>query len=145
MLYLVNHILRCYSGPEAHFYFLLCMRGYQYLARHMPFVGGIVKSLFTMAMRLRTVLPEDARMLLEEMRGQNQQSQEFLSAYPIDLHATSAENSAATLESLAQEYQEIVGGTSAHAHKHIQVPHGWKGDVALLSTTLTVDGEENAW
>ncbi|KAM0237395.1 hypothetical protein ACHAP5_009025 [Fusarium lateritium] len=37
MLYLVNHILRDLSNNESQFYFLLCIRGYQYLARYMPF------------------------------------------------------------------------------------------------------------
>lgn len=135
MLYLVNHILREYSSKEAQFYFLLCMRGYQYLARHMPFVSGIVQSLFTVAMRLGIVLPDDAQRLLNEVQSENDRSQEFLSAYPVDLQVASIDPSAATLEKLTQDFQmKIILETDLDPHKHI-----WKGDTASLSETLTRD------
>jgi hypothetical protein len=67
-----------------------------------------VQSLFTVAMRLGTILPDDSRILFEEVRGQYRRSQKYLSTYPIDLQAASTDLAGASLESLAQEFDETM-------------------------------------
>jgi hypothetical protein len=44
------------------------MRGYQYLARYMPFMEGVVQSLVAMTWQLGIILPEEARRLFDEIR-----------------------------------------------------------------------------
>ncbi|KAH7260710.1 uncharacterized protein BKA55DRAFT_591007 [Fusarium redolens] len=66
MLYLVNYILRDLSSNESQFYFLLCMRGYQHLARYMPFVSGIVQNLIFITNRQGVPLTVNTQRLLEE-------------------------------------------------------------------------------
>ncbi|KAK5311853.1 hypothetical protein LTR93_011561 [Exophiala xenobiotica] len=124
MLYLVNHILQDYSTKEAHFYFLLCMRGYQHLARHMPFVGGVAQSLFAIAMRLGTILPDDARRVLTEVRGENSRTQEFLSAYPGDLQAASTDLPGANLKHLARDFHKLVLETDLETPELTEKPQG---------------------
>ncbi|KAM0267911.1 hypothetical protein ACHAPA_005509 [Fusarium lateritium] len=136
MLYLVNHILRDLSNNEAQFYFLLCIRGYQYLARYMPFVSGIMKSIFAIALQQGIVLKEDTRRLLREVQSENHSSHGFFSAYPVDLAAASNDLPGSSLEKLVEYFEGLevdMGKESEDATK----PHGWKGDAASMHITLT--------
>lgn len=138
MLYLVNDILRGLPNNEAQFYFLLCMRGYQYLARYMPLVSGIMKSIFVIATRQGIVLTKAARGLLREVQGENHRSQDFLSAYPVDLDAASNDLPAACLDKLVEDFE----GLEVDVDKETQgatKPPGWKGDAASMLSTLTSD------
>jgi hypothetical protein len=74
MLYLVNYILRDLSSNESQFYFLLCMRGYQHLARYMPFVSGIVQNLIFITNRQGVPLTVNTQRLLEEVRDESRRS-----------------------------------------------------------------------
>ena len=106
----------------------------------MPFVGGIVQSLFAVAKRLGTSVPDDAQRVLTEVRGENSRTQEFLSAYPVDLQAASTDLPGASLEHLARGFQELGLETDLETPERKEKPHGWKGDLASLSTTLA-EGE----
>ncbi|CZR35995.1 uncharacterized protein FPRO_03745 [Fusarium proliferatum ET1] len=139
MLYLVNHILRDLSSNESQFYFLLCMRGYQYLARYMPFVSGIVQSLIVMTNRQGGSLTADTQRLLEEVRDESRRSREFFSAYPVDLEMVAKDPSSASLEKLTSRFQEEpLGASQCEASDSGRLPDGWKGSVQDLTTTLSI-------
>jgi hypothetical protein len=143
MLYLVNYILRDSFSNEAQFYFWLCMRGYQYLARYMPFVSGVAQSLIVMANLQGGTLTDDAQKLLEEVRDENHRSQEFFSAYPVDLEMASKDPSLATMEQLASRFQEQISVVDQReAGKSDILPTGWKGSIEDLGATLL--GPENS-
>ncbi|PNP74986.1 hypothetical protein FNYG_11633 [Fusarium nygamai] len=139
MLYLVNHILRDLSSNESQFYFLLCMRGYQHLARYMPFVSGIVQSLIVMTNRQGAPLTANTQRLLEEVRDESRRSREFFSAYPVDLEMVSKDPSSATLEELTSRFQEEpLGAGQGEASDSGSLPDGWKGTAQDLTTTLSM-------
>ncbi|KLO84881.1 Uncharacterized protein LW93_7132 [Fusarium fujikuroi] len=139
MLYLVNHILRDLSSNESQFYFLLCMRGYQYLARYMPFVSGIVQSLIVMTNRQGVSLTANTQRLLEEVRDESRRSREFFSAYPVDLEMVAKDPSSASLEKLTSRFQEEpLGASQCEAADSGSLPDGWKGSVQDLTTTLSI-------
>ncbi|KAG7415706.1 Nitrogen assimilation transcription factor nit-4 [Fusarium oxysporum f. sp. rapae] len=143
MLYLVNHIIRDLSSNESQFYFLLCMRGYQHLARHMPFASGIVQSLIVMMNRQGVPLTANTQRLLEEVRDESRRSREFFSAYPVDLEMVAKDPSSATLEKLTSHFQEQPPVVSEHkASESGILPHGWKGSVDDLTTTLSMIEED---
>lgn len=134
MLYLVNHILRDLSSNESQFYFLLCMRGYQHLARRMPFVSGVAQSLFAVALRQGTLLMDDAKALINEVRSENQRSQKFLSKYPVDLDTAAVDPQAATLGKLVEDFQELE--VDAEPPVEQEPPEGWKGSTDFTATLL---------
>ncbi|KAF5664314.1 C6 zinc finger domain-containing protein [Fusarium denticulatum] len=139
MLYLVNHILRDLSSSGSQFYFLLCMRGYQHLARHMPFVSGIVQSLIVMTKRQGVPLTADTQRLLEEARDESRRSREFFSAYPGDLEMVAKDPTSATLEKLTSLFQEGPSGAGqGEASDSGSLPDGWKGTAQDLTTTLSM-------
>ncbi|KAF5711420.1 conidial development fluffy [Fusarium globosum] len=139
MLYLVNHILRDLSSNESQFYFLLCMRGYQYLARYMPFVSGILQSLIVMTNRQGVCLTANTQRLLEEVRDESRRSREFFSAYPVDLEMVAKDPSSASLEKLTSRFQEEpLGASQCEAADSGSLPDGWKGSVQDLTTTLSI-------
>ncbi|KAF5709501.1 conidial development fluffy [Fusarium mundagurra] len=139
MLYLINHLLRDLSSNESQFYFLLCMRGYQHLARYMPFVSGIVQSLLVMTKRQGGPLTSNTQRLLEEVRGESRRSQEFFSAYPVDLEIVAKDPSSATLEKLTSRFQEEPSGAGqGEASDSGSMPDGWKGSTQDLTTTLSM-------
>ncbi|KAG5806375.1 hypothetical protein H9Q74_009089 [Fusarium xylarioides] len=139
MLYLVNHILRDLSSNESQFYFLLCMRGYQHLARYMPFVSGIVQSLIVMTNRQGVPLTANTQRLLEEVRDESRRSREFFSAYPVDLEMVSKDPSSATLEELTSRFQNQPSGEGqGEASDSGSLPDGWKGTAQDLTTTLSM-------
>ncbi|KAF5588573.1 conidial development fluffy [Fusarium pseudocircinatum] len=139
MLYLVNHILRDLSSNESQFYFLLCMRGYQHLARYMPFVSGIVQSLIVMTKRQGVPLTANTQRLLEEVRDESRRSRKFFSAYPVDLEMVAKDPTSATLEKLTSRFQEEPSGAGqGEASDSRSIPDGWKGTVQDLTTTLSM-------
>ncbi|PVH91888.1 hypothetical protein DM02DRAFT_544896, partial [Periconia macrospinosa] len=139
MLYLVNHILRDYTDKEAHFYFLLCMRGYQNLARTIPWISGVVQGIVTIAVQLGTTLPEDALKLIEEIKSEGNHIDEYMSTCPIDLYPSTADTSTATLEHLVHDFKNMQDlGT-----REPEAPEGWRGDSVALFTTL-LEGEDEA-
>jgi hypothetical protein len=140
MLYLVNYILHHYTNKEAHFYFLLCMRGYQKLARTLPFVGGVVQGITAMAVRLGTILPDDALMLFEEIKSEGRYIHEYMSTYPVDLYHSTADSDTATLEHLIYEFRTMGNLGSEES----EVPEGWRGDGIALFTTLLAEEDEAA-
>ncbi|WKT46863.1 hypothetical protein QSH57_011737 [Fusarium oxysporum f. sp. vasinfectum] len=113
MLYLVNYILRDLSSNESQFYFLLCMRGYQHLARYMPFVSGIVQSLIVMTNRQGGSLTANTQRLLKEVRDESRRSREFFSAYPVDLEMVARDPFSASLEKLTSRFQEEPWGRAS--------------------------------
>ena len=136
MLYILNYALYDLASKEAQFYFLLCMRGDQRLGRYLPLAGGIVQSLFAMAIHMGAIVPEDARRLFEEIRSDNAQTMKFLSTYPVDLTHTSADPEAATVERLAWEFDNILTKDAVELSQEDQISQSWKGNVDLLFTTL---------
>ncbi|KAF4985316.1 hypothetical protein FGRMN_11236 [Fusarium graminum] len=138
MLYLVNYILRDLSSNESQFYFLLCMRGYQHLARYMPFVSGVTQSIMAMINQQRVVLTSDAEKLLEEVRSENHRSQEFFSAYPVDLETAPRDLSSATMEQLTHRFQEQLSVGRYEVLESDDLPDGWKGSAEVLMTTLSI-------
>ncbi|KAH7207282.1 hypothetical protein DER44DRAFT_810862 [Fusarium oxysporum] len=139
MLYLVNYILRDLSSNESQFYFLLCMRGHQHLARYMPFVSGIVQSLIVMTSRQGVSLTANTQRLLEEVRDESRRSREFFSAYPVDLEMMTLDPSSATLEKLTSRFQEQPSAVSQREVSDSgSLPDGWKGSVQDLTTTLSM-------
>jgi hypothetical protein len=104
VLYLINYVLSDYSSKESHFYFLLCMRGYQHLARHMPFIRGVMQSISSIAIAQGTILPKDARKLLREVKAEGMLSNNFYSAYPVDLNLASTDLETASMERLAEKF-----------------------------------------
>lgn len=140
MLYLINHILHHYTNKEAHFYFLLCMRGYQNLARTHPFIGGVVQGIAAMAVRLGTILPEDAFTLFEEIKSESRSIQEYMSTYPVNLYHSTTDSDTATLEHLVHEFR-----TLRHlGSKKSEISEGWRGDSVALFTTLLTEEDEAA-
>ena len=137
MLYVVNQLVRDLSSNEAQFYFLLCMRGYQYLARYMPFVSGIMQSLVYMADRQGVMLSRDVHRLFEEVRGENRRTQAFFSVYPVDLQAASSDPATASLEHLVGRFQEQTSSADmTEAFGSNMLPAGWRGSAEGLATTL---------
>jgi hypothetical protein len=138
MLDVVKYVLRAYNGNEAYFYFLLCMRGYERLARCIPIARGIMQSIFAITQRYGTMLPQDAEALFEEIRNENAKTMEFLSMYPIDMALASTDVEAATVESLLKGFYEFVlkervGGNMQPEDTLLE---GWKGETELLATSL---------
>ncbi|KAF5570839.1 conidial development fluffy [Fusarium phyllophilum] len=143
MLYLVNHMLRDLSRNESQFYFLLCMRGYQHLARYLPFVSGIVQSLIVMTNRQGVPLTANTQRLLEEVRDESRRSREFFSAYPVDLEMVAKDPSSATLEKLSSRFHDEPSGEGqGEASDGGSLSDGWKGSVQDLTTTLSILGDE---
>jgi hypothetical protein len=146
MLYVMNHILHENATRDSEFYFLLCMRGYQRLGRYVPIVGGIMQSLFAMAIRTGTILPEEARRLFGEMRNETEIVGRFWSTYPIDLRMVSTNSKAAALETLVREFNEMTLESSPTVERRaepvVEMPPEWKGDAGLLSATLIPDENE---
>lgn len=137
MIYLANHVLRDLSSNEAQFYFLLCMRDYQHLARHIPFISGVVQSLFAIAVRQGTILSEEARRLFDEVHSENDRSHQFFSTYPVDLEITSVDPTASTLEKLVDDFRGFYTPGSSDHGEGAAVPSIWKGPAASMSATLT--------
>ncbi|KAK7587916.1 hypothetical protein V3481_010606 [Fusarium oxysporum f. sp. vasinfectum] len=115
------------------------MRGYQHLARYMPFVSGIVQSLIVITSRQGFFLTANTQRLLEEVRDESRRSREFFSAYPVDLEMVVKDPSSATLEKLTSRFQEqpSVAG-QREASDSGTLPDGWKGSVQDLTTTLSI-------
>ncbi|KAH8725348.1 hypothetical protein GQ44DRAFT_759712 [Phaeosphaeriaceae sp. PMI808] len=132
VLHLLNYILHNYTSKEAHFYFLLCMRGYQNLARTIPGIGGVVQGVSAMAVRLGTILPKDALMLFEEIESEGKRIHDYTSTYPIDLYHSTADTDAATLEHLVHEFRTMENMES----KNSKASEGRIGDSVALFTTL---------
>ncbi|KAH7128719.1 hypothetical protein B0J11DRAFT_525585 [Dendryphion nanum] len=137
MLYLINHILNDYTNNEAHFYFLLCMRGYQNLARTIPWIGGVMQSIAAMAVRLGTILPEDALNLFKEINSEGELINRYMSTYPVDLYHSAEDPFPATLEHLVDEFRRIRNVESEES----EIPQGWNGDSVSLFTTLLDEGD----
>lgn len=136
MLYLINHILYSYTDKEAHFYFLLCMRGYQNLARTIPWVRGVVQSVAAMAVRRGTMIPADALKLCGEIESEGERIHEYMSTYPIDVHPM-ANPDTATLENLIQDFKKM----GRVVPKEPDIPEGWRGDNVALFMTLLEEEE----
>ena len=139
MLYLINYILHDYTSKEAHFYFLLCMRGYQNMARTFPFIGGVVQGITAMAVQLGTILPEDAQKLFDEIESEGQRISKYMSTYPVDLYRSAEDSIPGTLEHLVGEFMGIANVTSEEP----EMPEGWKGDDMSLFTTLLDEDDVN--
>jgi hypothetical protein len=114
MLYLVNHILHDTSGDDGQFYFLLCVRGYQRLARCLPVCAGILMGILAMALGMDAIsfdsfraLGEDVTMNMEEVVF----AAEYSSAYLIDLELASIDEEAASLELLVREFRSAMAVT----------------------------------
>ena len=145
MLYIINHILHENATRDSEFYFLLCLRGYQRLGRYVPIVGGIVQSLFALAIRGGTILPEEAQRLFGEMKSETEIVGRFWSTYPIDLHTVSTNSKAASLETLVRDFNELTVNTppvEKRVEPVVEMPPEWKGDAGLLSATLIPDENE---
>ena len=143
MLYLVNDIIRRASSPEGRFYFLLCMQGYQKLARHIPLVGGIVRSILSMALRAGAIAPADAAATFEHMRlrqpaTQRDAEQSFSSRYPVDLGLAMTDIEAASLETLVKYFEDtVLKGRGEEAQSEDERHAGiWRGPRFLLDQTL---------
>lgn len=139
MLYLVNHVLHNAGSKEAQFYFLLCMRGYQNLARFTPFISGLVQGIATVAVQLGAILPDGALQLFDEIKSEGWRAHEYMSAYPVNLYSTTANPESATLEHLIREFKKM----KSLAAEDLEVPEGWRGNDEALLTTL-LDGEMDA-
>ncbi|PVH99956.1 hypothetical protein DM02DRAFT_563840, partial [Periconia macrospinosa] len=140
MLYLINYILHHHTNKEAHFYFLLCMRGYQNLTRIYPFITGIVQGIAALAVRLGTILPDNALMLFEEIKSEGRFVHEYMTTYPIDLYHSTEDSDTASLEHLIHEFRTMGNLGSEES----EVPEGWRGDSASLFTTLLTQEDEAA-
>lgn len=105
MLHVLNYILHDYRNKEAHFCFLLCMRGYHNLARSIPLFGGIVQGISAMAVQIGTIIPADALKLFEETKAEMRLIQEVRSTYCIGLHRPYEDADKATLRYLMDEFQ----------------------------------------
>jgi hypothetical protein len=136
MLYLVDYVLRDYRDKEAHFYFLLCMRGYQNLARTIPWISGVVQDIVAMAVQLGTTLPEDSLKLIEEIKSESKHIDEYRSSYPINLYPSTANTSKAPLEHLVHDFKAMQDLRT----REPDVPEVWRGDSLALFTTL-LEGE----
>lgn len=113
MLYLINAFLRDCSQTEAQFYFHLCMRGYQRLASCVPIVRGIVLSILNIAVKSDVMLPAHAQNLFVEVMQESAKrfttgKQKYMSLYPIDHVVAVKDLKAATLEVLAQEFEDLM-------------------------------------
>lgn len=132
MLYLVNHISRDYSDKEAHFYFLLCMRGYQNLAHAVPLARGVLEGFAAMAVQLNTILPNDALKLFEEVRSENECIQNYAMTYPVRLDQSTMGSDAATLDHLVDDFRKL----RDLDWEHTGTSTGRNDDVLTLFTTL---------
>jgi hypothetical protein len=110
----------------------------------VPIVAGIVQSLFVMAIRGGTILPEEAQRLFEEMKNETELVGKFWSTYPIDLHVVSTNSKAASLETLVRDFNELIihNPPVEERVEFIEMPPEWKGDAGLLSATLIPDQDE---
>lgn len=142
LLYLVNHILQHLSTREAQFYFLLCMRGYQQLARHVSTITGIVQSIFAMAIRRGVVLSaEEPRRLLREVQDESWHSLKFYSAYPVDLQLALQGRPASTVEYVTELLQDVtMVGEKCETDVQVaaQVAAGCKGTVESKKETVAL-------
>lgn len=107
MLYVINYILHDSNDKDAHFYFLLCVRGYQNLARSLPLFGAILQGISAMAVQNGTILPADALKLFEEVKAETELIQGVRSTYCIDLYRSYGDADRATLRHLMDEYQTM--------------------------------------
>jgi hypothetical protein len=72
----------------------------------MPFVSGAVQGLIFMTNCQGVSLSADVERLLDEVVGESHTSQEFFSAYPVDLEMASKDPSSATMEQLNSRFQD---------------------------------------
>ena len=137
MLHVLNHILYDCSNKEAYFYFLLCIRGYQNLARSIPLFGAIVQGISAMAVQNGAILPADALKLFEETKVEIRSIQDVTSARCIDLHRSYGDADKATLRHLMNEFQtmEVTRGGEQQTFDE------WDGDAMSMFTTLLQDEE----
>ena len=136
MLHLMNHLLHHGADKEAHFYFLLCMRGWQRLARIYPLLGEVAQGVATMAVNYGAIVPEDAFGLMREIRSDSKQIQDWKGEYPVDLYQRDQGVSADEARNFHNEFESMEEGWGG---METDVPEGWKGDSAALLTTLVED------
>ncbi|OJJ47807.1 hypothetical protein ASPZODRAFT_141377 [Penicilliopsis zonata CBS 506.65] len=110
MLYVANHVLKDTSNPESRFYFLLCIRGYQRLARSFRLAGSVAQSIVGMARSSNIITAAEAQLIRTELEAESDtqpSSYEVLSRFIVDLKLSLDDPGAATMQQLVQNFNKI--------------------------------------
>jgi hypothetical protein len=144
-LYLLNDIYRHIDSPEAHFYFVWCLRGCLAIGTWSPGLSGISKAFLSLGRRLgvferygwgENVLGAGEKAAVAALAEDGV----YRSLYPINIGLVDAsKGEMANMEELAYEYQQrgqqrTRDGSSALEDDAKDV---WKGDPMDLELTLS--------
>ncbi|TPX12588.1 uncharacterized protein E0L32_000765 [Thyridium curvatum] len=150
-LYMLNEVFRDSDSPEAHFYFLLSMRGLLSIAPWCQGLSGIAKAFFSLGWRNGVFRRHGwADNLIEDVKLATVDTK-YSSLYPIDLSQADDDTGRGNMETLASEFQNLV--LASHDADHAdglesdagdQVPI-WKGDPRDLDLSLSQATKEEPY
>jgi hypothetical protein len=118
LLYLVNAMLETPQDPDWHFYFLVCIYGYEALSRPYRISGSIGKGLLAMTLRDTDMTGREARHILAEIERDEVTGTDdnIRATFMGDLTLAMRDPDRASVEHLAKEFEflalfnEVVDG-----------------------------------
>jgi hypothetical protein len=110
LLYVANSVLKDISDTDWRYYFLQCIHGYQDLFPSFPIVEGIVRGLLVLAVNQRRIMVPEAKQIHQELlekRSYHWSPERVYGAFIIDLDLAVIDGNAATVDTLAERFEEI--------------------------------------
>ncbi|KAI9158049.1 MFS general substrate transporter [Paramyrothecium foliicola] len=121
MMYLMNEMLHQGPTQESRFYFLLCMKGYKYLARCLPMVDGIVQSILQIAIQKGAVLPLEALAVFKEVYTESLRllrNKQYRSLYAVGFGDATPDAEESTMPALIRAFETTGTSMDSNGHEH---------------------------
>lgn len=109
-LHIANAVLQNTSDPYWWPYFMLCLDSYADLYGAFRVAGAIIKSLLSIALRLRVITPSKAQALMAQVdeKGIHHSHDQSISAsFIVDLDLADVDPLAAQLMSLSNSFDDM--------------------------------------
>ncbi|KAK5990592.1 Nitrogen assimilation transcription factor nit-4-like protein [Cladobotryum mycophilum] len=113
LIYVANAVLRRTDEESWYFYFLLCVYGYEGLRRSWRVTEAITRGLLSMALRNGDISSETARHILKDVEENTKgpaasSPSEIRATFMVDLDLAWSDPGSATVEKLAENFEENV-------------------------------------
>jgi hypothetical protein len=109
-LHIANGVLRDTEDPQWRAYFLFCVNCYVDLYGAFRVAGGIIKSLLSIALRLRVITASEARSMMvraNENGTHHSNSTAISASFIVDLCLANADHESAQLMSLNSAFDDL--------------------------------------
>lgn len=110
LLHVANAVMQDTEDPQWRSYFVLCLDSYAELYSSFRIAGGIVKSLLSIALRLKAITVSEAHALLAQVseKGLHHTDIDDISAsFVVDLNLVYVDRVAAQLTSLNKAFDDL--------------------------------------